>query len=139
VSSFSGADPSKEQDLEYAGIGGWLLVPIANLVLIVVSGIYLLNNGRSAFEPIRYVLIGLIVYCLLCLALTFLRYKLAKFLLILFYAVAFITDVGIGMIMKAHGQFDLVQFMSALVRGIIELLLLCYFIMSVRVRQTLIK
>lgn len=125
-------------DEELTGLGGWLIVPIANLVIGVLACAFYLRNNLSQGQPLtspgNIIFVVGMLYFGFCLLMIFDRRKIARYLMIAMYGFSALTTVGLLIFLPPESA---IKYGSSVVRGAIELSLIFYFSLSRRVNLTL--
>ena len=130
------SDNLNDENLQ--GIGGWLILVVVNLAIVIlyfgfallsgiVQGLPLLS-GASIFN------FAVISYATVCLVNLFLERKIAGYMLIGLYGVSVVLDILI-LIGGGGSKGPLID----VIRGGVAFALLLYFMFSKRVQQTLVN
>jgi cbb3-type cytochrome oxidase subunit 1 len=136
---------SERQDKggEISAIGGWLVLPIANLFIVVALGpiflIVFLSRGTT--PRLELALLAIIVaYSVLCLHKIFQRKAAAVYMMMGFYGVALLATIAIVALLPARSvAASPAGYAGPIVRGALEIAGFLYFAFSKRVKQTLTK
>jgi hypothetical protein len=123
------------------GLGGWLILPIINLVLAIPALLFVFTMLRVRGHPLVPLDVGLLVataYCCVCLVAIFQKRKLAIYLMIAFYCAALLVTLSLLATVPEAVRTGLPGgYIAPAVRSALELAVILYFLRSKRVKNTL--
>ncbi len=120
------------------GIGGWLILPIANLAIVALIGPYYIWMDYALLPVIVIAtFVAVWAYTVLCLVSLFQRRRIARVFVIVFFGLAIAYDVAQRWADIAAGSIDDRTIGQAIIRIAIAAGFIEYFVRSRRVRQTL--
>jgi hypothetical protein len=79
------------------------------------------------------------LYSAACLIAILLRRKIARTMMLIFFGLAFLADIGVTALLWELHDLGSAGFVPPIFRGGIEFALFLYFVRSQRVRQTLVN
>lgn len=105
------------------GVSGWLIWPVANFALVISGCLFLLVKHSSRVEIA--VIIAVVAYCAVTLIFTMKHAKVARYMFMTFYALAFVATNLELVTLPSPGHMRDVQLLTIAFRSAIEMGLSC--------------